>query len=67
MYMLKSADLNKNFFLSKDVDENMKKSMSLLFDMQIEVSRPKTQLAAKPVLSIEEEIQQVTDSIKIDL
>ena len=45
----------------------MKKSMSLFFDMQIEVSRPKTQLAAKPVLSIEEEIQQVTDSIKIDL
>ena len=43
------------------------KKKSLFFDMQIEVSRPKTQLAAKPVLSIEEEIQQVTDSIKIDL
>ena len=41
----------------------MRKHTSLFFDMQIEVSRPKTQLAAKQVLSIEEEIQQVTDSI----
>ena len=66
MYMLKSADLNKNFFI-KGRRREYEKSMSLFFDMQIEVSRPKTQLAAKPVLSIEEEIQQVADSIKIDL
>ena len=41
----------------------MRKKKSLFYDMQIEVSRPKTQHSDKQVLSIEEEIQQVTDSI----
>ena len=57
----------ETFFIKLHRTRILKKNMSLFFDMQIEVSRPKTQLAAKPVLSIEEEIQQVTDSIKIDL
>ena len=57
----------KTFFIKLHRTRILKKNMSLFFDMQIEVSRPKTQLAAKPVLSIEEEIQQVTDSIEIDL